>query len=139
MWSTSVWHRSPHQAFARASTAAIRVFILASFASMIGFVYNESIPALEFLPTFYTSHRRNNCAKPSDATMSFACYGGSMSSGNICHHRTRSSVGVGVPVWNAGDLGSIPGPGMLYFWYNNLALLLSTLDIVYLCVFLMIH
>ena len=60
---------SLHQAFARASTAAIRVFIPASFASMIGFVYNESIPALEFLPTFYTSHRRNNCSKPSDATV----------------------------------------------------------------------
>ena len=69
VWSTSVWHRSPHRAFARASTAAIRVFIPASFASMIGFVYNESIPALEFLPTFYTSHRRNNCSKPSDATV----------------------------------------------------------------------
>ena len=55
-----------------------------------------------------------------------------MSSGNICYHRTRSSVGVGVPVWNAGDLGSIPGPAMLYCWYNNR---LSTLDIVYLCVF----
>ena len=29
------------------------------------------------------------------------------------------------PAWHAGDLGSIPGPGMLYYRYKNLALNIS--------------
>ena len=29
---------------------------------------------------------------------------------------------VSMPAWHAGDLGSIPGPGMFYFRCKNLAL-----------------
>ena len=43
----------------------------------------------------------------------------------------RGSVVVSTPAWHAGDLGSIPGPGMLYFRCNNLAL--NIIDYVSLC------
>ena len=35
------------------------------------------------------------------------------------------------PAWHAGDLGSIPGPDMLYFRRKNLAL--NIRDCAYLC------
>ena len=36
-----------------------------------------------------------------------------------------------MPTWHAGDLGSIPGPGMLSFRFKNLAL--NSRDCVSLC------
>ena len=43
----------------------------------------------------------------------------------------RGSVVVITPAWHAGDLGSIPGPGMLYFRCKKLAL--NIRDCVSLC------
>ena len=43
----------------------------------------------------------------------------------------RGSVVVSTPAWHAGDLGSIPAPGMLYFRCKNLAL--NIRDCVSLC------
>ena len=37
----------------------------------------------------------------------------------------RSSVVVSTPAWHAGDLGSIPGPDILYFRCKNLTLNIS--------------
>ena len=36
--------------------------------------------------------------------------------------REARSVVFSTPAWHAGDLGSIPGPGMLYFRFQNIAL-----------------
>ena len=35
---------------------------------------------------------------------------------------SSDDVVVSTSAWHAGDLSSIPGPGMLYFMYKNLAL-----------------
>ena len=45
---------------------------------------------------------------------------------------SRGSVVVCTTAWHAGDLGSIPGHGMLYL---GVKIWLSTLEAVYLCVF----
>ena len=48
----------------------------------------------------------------------------------------RSSVVVSTPGWHTVDLGSIPGPACYILGVKTW---LSTLEIVYLCVFRMIH
>ena len=42
--------------------------------------------------------------------------------GDKKEEQTRGSVVVSMPTWHAGDLGSIPGTGMLYFRCKNLVL-----------------